>query len=72
MGLGRVGMVGGLLVVAGLVALGGFGVVFGSLRVVGGGVLVALGCFLRHGVEIKERATVDPPYFIRFVLARVA
>ena len=49
---GRLGVMDSLFVIAGLVVLGGFGVVFSSLRVVGGGVLVALCCFLRHGVGI--------------------
>ena len=47
-----VGVVGGLLVVARLVVLGGFGVVFGGRGVVDGGLLVALGGFLRHNVGI--------------------
>ena len=52
MGRSSMGVMGSLFMIAGLVVLGGFGVVFRSLRVVGGGVLVALCCFLRHGVGI--------------------
>ena len=49
---GRMGVVDSLFVITGLVVLGGFGVVFSSLRVVDGGVPVAFCCFLRHGVRI--------------------
>ena len=52
MGRSSMGVMGSLFMIAGLVVLGGFGVVFRSLRVVGGGVLVALCCFLRHDVGI--------------------
>ena len=52
---GGVGVVGGFFVVAGLVVLGSFGVVFGGLRVVGGSVLVTLGGFLRHGMGMLGR-----------------
>ena len=52
MGRSSMGVMGSLFVIASLVVLGGFGVVFSGLRVVGGGVLVALCCFLRHGVGI--------------------
>ena len=52
MGRSTIGVIGSLFVIAGLVVLGGFGVVFSSLRVVDGGVPVAFCCFLRHGVEI--------------------
>jgi len=52
MGRSSMGVMGSLFMIAGLVVLSGFGVVFRSLRVVGGGVLVALCCFLRHGVGI--------------------
>ena len=52
----RVRVVGSLFVMAGLMVLGGFSVVFGSLRVVGGGVLVAFSCFLRHGVGVFRTA----------------
>lgn len=52
----RVCVVGSLFVMAGLMVLGGFGVVFGSLRVVDGGVLVAFSCFLRHGVGVFRTA----------------
>ena len=52
MGRSSMGVMGSLFMIAGLVVLGGFGVVFRSLRVVGGGVLVALCCFRRHGVGI--------------------
>ena len=45
------GMMRRFLVIAGLVMLGGFTVVLSGLRVVGGGVLVALGCFFRHGLR---------------------
>ena len=41
----RMGVVRGFFVVAGLVVLGGFGVVLGSFRVVGGGVFVAFSGF---------------------------
>ena len=44
------GVVGGFLVVARFVVLSGFGVMLGGLGVVGSGVLVAFGGFLRHGV----------------------
>ena len=46
------GVVGSLFVVAGLLVLSGFGVVLSCLRVVGGGVLVTICCFLRHDVGI--------------------
>ena len=49
-GGGSVSVVSRFFVVAGLVVLGGFGVVGGGLGVVGGGMLVAFGGFLRHGV----------------------
>ena len=49
---GRMGVVGSLFVVASFLLLCGFGMVFGSLRVVDGGLLVAICCFLRHGVGI--------------------
>ena len=52
MGRSSMGVMGSLFMIAGLVVLSGFGMVFRSLRVVGGGVLVALCCFLRHGVRI--------------------
>ena len=52
MGRSSMGVMGSLFMIAGLVVLSGFGVVFSSLRVVGGGVLVALCCFLRHDVGI--------------------
>ena len=52
MGRSSMGVMGSLFMIAGLVVLSGFGVVFRSLRVVGGGVLVALCCFLRHDVGI--------------------
>lgn len=43
-----------LLVVAGLVMLGGFGVLLGALRMVGGGGLMVFGGFLRHGIGIEK------------------
>ena len=49
---GRMGVVGSLFVIASFLLLSGFSMVFGSLRVVGGGLLVAICCFLRHGVGI--------------------
>ena len=52
MGRSSMGVMGSLFMIAGLVVLSGFGMVFRSLRVVGGGVLVTLCCFLRHGVGI--------------------
>ena len=52
MGRSSMGVMGSLFMIAGLVVLSGFGVVFSSLRVVSGGVLVALCCFLRHDVGI--------------------
>ena len=52
MGRSSMGVMGSLFMIAGLVVLSGFGMVFRSLRVVGGGVLVALCCFLRHDVGI--------------------
>ena len=52
MGRSSMGVMGSLFMIAGLVVLSGFGMVFSSLRVVGGGVLVALCCFLRHDVGI--------------------
>ena len=52
MSLRRMGMVGGFFMAASFVLLSGFGVVFGGLRVVGGGLLVAISCLLRHDVGI--------------------
>ena len=52
------GMMRRFLMIAGLVVLGGFTVVLSGLRVVGGGVLVALGCFFRHGIGDLRR-TID-------------
>lgn len=43
------GMMGSLLMVASFVALGRLGVVLGGFRMVFGGLLVAVCCFLRHG-----------------------
>ena len=59
MGRCRMGMMRGFFVVAGFVVLSGFGVVFGSLSVVFGGVLVAFCCFFRHGVEVGLNGTFD-------------
>ena len=47
-----VGVMGGLFVVARFVMFGEFGVVLGGLWVVGGSVLVAFGCFLRHEMGV--------------------
>ena len=55
MGRSSMGVMGSLFMIAGLVVLSGFGVVFSSLRVVGGGVLVTLGGFLRHGMGMLGR-----------------
>ena len=64
---GRMGVVGSLFVVAGFLMLGSLGVVFGSLRVVGGGLLVAVCCFLRHGCgNLSEH----PRWHLAFVRAR--
>ena len=53
-GRGGISVVRGFLVMAGLVMLGSFGMVFGGLRVMGGGVFVAFGCFLRHEVGMTR------------------
>jgi len=48
----RMGMVSRLLMVARFLVLGRFGMVFSRFGVMGGGVLVTFGCFLRHGVGV--------------------
>ena len=62
----RMGVVGRLLVVAGLIVLGRFGVVLSGPSMVGGGILVAFGSFLRHGVGIGVLVTTGCCWRIGF------